>query len=417
MLYQRMATVQSDASHSTSRRTPPPRQRLPVPTPDRPRSPHVIQDNRVDSRPRTDQLYDEDKYILPSIEGHEHPKTSHHHPFTRPNPSHSLFNLPEGLPRSQHVRREDLSRESDIIDLTSPEDHRDTKRRRIENPFSDTRTHHRYEQMEPLPANEKRYVPVMSAYLDRSSEHRQYPLADPVEQEGIAKTTRLGYGRGPTYPTRTQPPVPLFHDVPATRPLEVLRHADEIYHSPSDRPSNAAAPRLRPLPSAQSHSDLAPRRTSFVPSNHAERVSVHHDRIQTTTPLEVIPLEREVRDHRTIYANGETGSSRRQPIIELEPARSVGASNGSSDSVRSLNYIQPPRYRELEQVPREIVEYVQPDGTIREYISAGRSIPTYRRVPTEASDGERPRQTQEHMLSTEEVSGSAAPTTYRRYAL
>jgi hypothetical protein len=138
--------------------------------------------------------------------------------------------------------------------------------------------------------------------------------------------------------------------------------------------------------------------------------------LQTTTPLEVIPLGRELRDYRTIYTSGETTSARRQPLIELEPVRSVGASNGSSDSTRPLNYVQPPRYRELEQLPREIVEYVQPDGTIREYVSAGRSVPTYRRIPIEVGEGDRPRQTQEYMLSTGDISGPATPTTYRRYA-
>jgi hypothetical protein len=257
---------------------------------------------------------------------------------------------------------------------------------------------------------------MMSAHLNRPPGYRQYSLADPGEQEGIARTTQLGHGQEPVQPMRTHPPVPLFHDVPATRPLEVLHHADEIYHSPSDRTNSAIAPRLRSFPSAQSHSGVAPRRTSFVPSSQAERFSVHHDMLQTTTPLEVIPLGRELRDYRTIYTSGETTSARRQPLIELEPVRSVGASNGSSDSTRPLNYVQPPRYRELEQLPREIVEYVQPDGTIREYVSAGRSVPTYRRIPIEVGEGDRPRQTQEYMLSTGDISGPATPTTYRRYA-
>jgi hypothetical protein len=127
-------------------------------------------------------------------------------------------------------------------------------------------------------------------------------------------------------------------------------------------------------------------------------------------------LPREVRDRRAIYASGVIASSRRQPIIELEPIRSVGALNGSGDSARSLSYVPPVRYRELEPMPREIVEYVQPDGTTREYFSTVRSVPTFRRMPIEIDDRERRHQTQEHMLSPEEISGSTASTTYRRYA-
>ena len=410
-------TVQSDASHLSSRTTPPQRpQRLPVPASDHPRSQHIAHDNLVESRPHTDPLYQGDKFILPSIEGQEHMKTAQHTPFTRPNPSHVYVNPPEKPPRSQLFRREDISRQSEIIDLTSPEDHHDAKRRRTTAPFSDASMHRRYEQIEPVTANERRYVPIMSAHLDRPLVSRQYPFTDPVEQEGTAKTSQLGHERDPIHPTRPQPPVPLFRDVPATRPLEVLRHADEIYHSPSDRTNSAVAPRLRSLSSAQSHSDVAPRRTSSVPSNQAERVPLHHDRIQTTMPLEVIPLGREVRDYRTTYASGEAPSSRRQPIIELEPVRSFGASSGSSDRARSLNYVQHPRYRDPEQLPREIVEYVQPDGNIREYVSGSSSVPTYRRMPIEVGEGERPRQTHEYVLSTDEISNSAVPTTYRRYA-
>jgi hypothetical protein len=415
MLYQRMMTVQSDASHSTSRRTPPPRQRLPAPASDHPKSQHVVHDDRVESRLRTDPLYDRDVLVLPSIEGQEHPRTSQHNPFSRPNSLHMPVDPLKELPRPQ-VRREDPSRESDIIDLTSADDHRDAKRRRIENPFSDAVVPRRYEYIEPLASTERRYVPMMSSHQDRPLASRQYPHTDSAEQEGLSKTTHTGYGLEPVYPMRTQPPVPLFHDVPATRPFEVLRHADEVYQSPSDRSSNAVAPRLRSLPSAQSHKDGALRRTSFVASNQAERLSVHHDRVQTAIPLEVIPLPREVRDRRAIYASGEIASSRRQPIIELEPIRSVGALNGSGDSARSLSYAQPIRYRELEPMPREIVEYVQPDGTTREYFSAVRSAPTFRRMPIEIDDRERRRQTQEHILSPEEISGSTASTTYRRYA-
>jgi hypothetical protein len=414
MLYQRMMTVKSDVSHSTSR-TPPPRQRLPAPASDHPKSQHVIHDNRVESRLRTNPPYDGDKMVLPSIEGQEHPRASQHNAFSRPNSLHMPVDPLKELPRPP-VRREDPSRESDIIDLTSADDHHDTKRRRIENPFSDAVVPRRYEHIEPLTSTERRYVPMMSSHPDRPLVSRQYPHADSVEQEGLSKPTHTGYGLEPVYPMRTQPPVPLFHDVPATRPFEVLRHADEVYQSPSDRGNNAVAPRLRSLQSAQSHKDGALRRTSFVPSNPADRLSVHRDRVQTAMPLEIIPLPREVRDRRAIYANGEIVSSGRRPIIEPEPVRSVGSLDGSSDSTRSLSYAQPLRYRELEPMPREIVEYVQPDGTTREYFSAVRSVPTFRRMPIEIDDRGGRRQTQEHVLSPEEISGSTAPTTYRRYA-
>jgi hypothetical protein len=414
MLYQRMMTVKSDVSHSISR-TPPPRQRLPAPASDHPKTQHVIHDNRVESRLRTNPPYDGDKMVLPSIEGQEHPRTSQHNAFSRPNSLHMPVDPLKELPRPQ-VRREDPSRESDIIDLTSADDHHDTKRRRIENPFSDAVVPRRYEHIEPLTSTERRYVPMMSSHPDRPLVSRQYPHADSVEQEGLSKPTHTGYGLEPVYPMRTQPPVPLFHDVPATRPFEVLRHADEVYQSPSDRGNNAVAPRLRSLQSAQSHKDGALRRTSFVPSNLADRLSVHRDRVQTAMPLEIIPLPREVRDRRAIYANGEIVSSGRRPIIEPEPVRSVGSLDGSGDSTRSLSYAQPLRYRELEPMPREIVEYVQPDGTTREYFSAVRSVPTFRRMPIEIDDRGGRRQTQEHVLSPEEISGSTAPTTYRRYA-
>jgi hypothetical protein len=410
-------TVQSDTSHLTSRRTPPPRQRLEIATPDHQRSQPAIHENTVESGPHTNQLHEGDNFILPSIEGQEPHKTAHHNPFARKNPSQSHGNPPEALSRSQFARREDLSREFDIIDLTSPDDNRDVKRRRTENPFPDTRMHRRYEQIEPLTANERRYVPMASAHLDQSPGYQQYPLANQVDQEGVARTTQFGYGREPVHPTRAQPPVPLFRDLPATRPLEVLRHADEIPHSPSDRTNSAFTSRMRSLPSAQSHSDVAPRRNSLVPSNLAERVSVRHERVQPATPLEVVPVGREVRHYRATYPAGGSTSSRRQPIIELESVRSVEASNGSSANARSSNYVEAPRHRELEQLPREIVEYVQPDGTIREYVSAGRSIPTYRRMPIEVGEGERPRQTQQYILSTDDIPRSAVPTTYRRYAL
>jgi hypothetical protein len=219
--------------------------------------------------------------------------------------------------------------------------------------------------------------------------------------------------RGSVRETRVRPTVPLFHDVPAPRPLEVLPYSDELCHSSSGRTNNAVAPRLQSLPSAQPHSDVTPRRTSFVPPRYTERIPVRHDRIQTITPLEVIPSDHEIRD----YASGQKPSSRRQPFIELEPARSVDAFNGSLEISRPLKYFQPPRYRELEPLPREIVEYVQPDGSIKEYLSAGPSLPTYRRVPIEVGDGEYPRQTQEYLLSTGDISSPAAPRTYRRYAL
>jgi hypothetical protein len=410
-------TCQSDASHPTSRRTPPPRQRLEAPAPDHQRSQPIIHENSVDSGPHTNQLYEGDKFILPSIEGQEHHKTAHHNPFARKPPSQSHGNPAEGLPRSKFVRRDDLSRQFDIIDLTSPEDNRDVKRRRTENPFPDARVRRRYEQIEPLTANERRYVPMASAHLDQPPGYQQYPLANPVDQEGIARTTQFGHGLEPVHPTRAQPPVSLFRDMPATRPLEVLLHADEIPNSPSDRTNSAVASRLRSLPSAQSHSDFPPRRTSFVPSNLAERVSVRRDRVQPAKPLEVIPLGLEVRDYGATYTGGGSTSSRRQPIIELEPVRSVEASNGSSDIARALDYVEAPRYRELEQLPREIVEYMQPDGTIREYVSAGRSIPSSRRMPIEVGEGERPRQIQQYILSTDHIPRSAVPTTYRRYVL
>jgi hypothetical protein len=133
-------------------------------------------------------------------------------------------------------------------------------------------------------------------------------------------------------------------------------------------------------------------------------------------PLEIVPLPREIRDRHAIYANGEIVSSRRQPIIEPEPIRSVEMLNGSGDSARSISYAQPLRYRELEPIPREIVEYVRPNGTTREYFSTLRSVPTFRRMPIEIDDRERQGPTQEHMLSPEEISGSTASTTYRRYA-
>jgi hypothetical protein len=417
MYYRRMMTVQSDASQSTLRRTPPPRQRLAVPAPDHQRPQPFIHNDRPDFGHQTDRPYEEDKFVIPSIEGQENHKTAPHNPFARTNPSHSHANPPARISRSQLIRRENLSGEFDIIDLTSPDDHHDTKRRRIENLYSDASMHRRYEQIEPLPANETRYVPMTSAHLDRPSGYRQYPLADPAERERIATTEQLGRGRELVHQTRTQPPVPLFRDVPATRPLEVLRHEDEIHHSPSDRTNSAITSRLRSLPSAESHSTVPPRRTSFLPSNQAERVPAHHDRTQLATPLEVIPLGREVRDYRTIYASEETTSSRRQPLIELEPVRSVGVSYGSSDSARSLNYVQTSRHRELEQLPHEILEYVQPDGTIREYVSAGRSVPTFRRVPVEVGEGDMYRRTQEYGLPAEGISGTTAPPTYRRYAL
>jgi hypothetical protein len=415
MLYQRMMTVQSDASHRTSRRTPPPRQRLPAPTADHPQSQHVIHDDRVESRLRPNALYDGDKLVLPSVEGQEHPRTSLHNSFSRPHSLHMPVISLKELPRPP-VRREDPSRESDIIDLTSADDHRDAKRQRLENPFTDAVVPRRYEHVEPLPSTERRYVPMMSSQLDRPLVSRQYPHADSAEHEGLSKPPHTGHGLEPVYSMRTQPPVPLFRDVPAARPLEVLRHADEVYQSPSDRGNNAVAPRLRSLPAAQSHKDGALRRTSFVPSNPADRLAVHHDRVQTAMPLEIIPFPREVRDRRTLYANGEIAPSRRQPIIELEPIRSVGAPNGSGDSARSLSYAPPLRYQELEPMPREIVEYVQPDGTTREYLSTVRSVPTFRRMPIEIDDRERRRPTQEHILSAEEISGSTASTTYRRYA-
>ena len=409
-------TVQSDASYSTARRTPPPSQRSAIPASDLTRSQHVIHNDRFDYRPRTDELHDGDKLVLPSIEGQEHLKTLQHNPVSRPKPPSSHFNHPQGLLRSKFVRREEPSRGSDIIDLTSPDDQRDAKRRRIGNPFFDESKQRQEGQIVPHAANERRYVPAMSANLDRPPGYRQYPPADPDEQHEIAIPKQLGYGLEPVYAMRRQPPVPLFNDAPASRHLEVLHHPDEIYHSPSDRESNAAGPRLRSLKPIQSYSDLAPRRTSFVPSNHAGRVSVQYDRIQNATPLEVLPPGHETRDYRTVYTNGET-SIIRQPVIEVGTSHSAGASGESADSARSFKLDQPPRYRELEHVPRDIVEYVQPDGMIREYISGGRSTPTYRRVPLEVGEGERPREPHQHMLSAEEITRSAAPSAYRRYAL
>jgi len=58
---------------------------------------------------------------------------------------------------------------------------------------------------------------------------------------------------------------------------------------------------------------------------------------------------------------------------------------------------------------------VQPDGTTREYFSTVRSVPTFRRMPIEIDDRGGRRQTHEHVLSPEEISGSTAPTTYRRF--
>ena len=409
-------TVQSDASYSTSRRTPPPSQRSAVSASDPTRPQHIIHNDRFDYRPRTDELNDGDRLVLPSIEGQEHLKTLQQVPVPRPNPSSSHFNSPQGLLRPKFVRREDASRGSDIIDLTSPDDQRGAKRRRVGNPFSDETTQRQVEQTVPHAANERRYAPAMSAHLDRSPGYRQYDLADPDGQHEIAISKQLGYGLEPVYAMRRQPPVPLFNDAPASRHLEVLHHPDEIYYSPSDRESNAAAPRLRSLKPTQSHSDLAPRRSSFVPSKQAGRVSMQHDRIRNATPLEVLPLGHETRDYRTIYTNGET-STIRQPVIEVGTFHSAGTSGESGDSARSFKLDQPPRYRELEHVPRDIVEYVQPDGMIREYISAGRSVPTYRRVPIEVGEGEHPREPQRHILSAGEIAYSAAPSAYRRYAL
>lgn len=405
-------TVQADTGHPTSR-TSPPRQRLAIPALDH----HRSQRDRIDSRPYSDQPHEGDNFVLQSIEGQEHQRPAPHNPFVEVKPSRSNINPPEEIPLSPLVRREDLSRESNIIDLTSPEDHHDTKRRKTEKLYPDASMHRRYEEIEPLNANEIRYVPMTSAHLDRPSRYRQYPLADPVEQGRNAKVMQRGHGRGPIEEMRVPPTVPLFHDVPAPRPLEVLPHSDEIYHSSSGRTNSAVAPRLRPLLSAQSHSDVTPRRTSFVPPHFTERIPVRHDTVQTITPLEIISSGHDIRDYRPIYASGEAPSSRRQPVTELEPARSVDAFNGSPDNPRALKYVQTPRYRELEPLPREIVECVQPDGTIKEYVSAGRSLPTYRRVPIEVGEGEHPRQTQEYLLSTGEISSPAAPRTYRRYAL
>ena len=401
-------TVQSDTSQSTSRRTPPPNQRPPIPASDLARPQHIVRSARFDPRHRTDELYDGDKLILPSIEGQEHPKIFQQLPLTRPNPSRSHVYPPQELPRSQFVHREDPFHESDIIDLTSPDDYRDAKRRKIANPFPDASIHHRYERIEPRNASERRYVPAMSAQLDQPAGFRMYSFAEPDEQQETAKRKPTEYGLEPIHSARTQPPVPLFHDAQATRPLEVLHRPDEIYHFSSNRNISTVAPPLRFLPSDQTRSDLAPRRTSFIPFNQDERVSVHHDR------MEVLPLEREGPGSRTIYASGET-SSRRQHIVDIEPLRSIRASGEAFDTSRSLRFVEPPRYRKVEKGPREIVEFTEPDGTVREYISAGHSIPTHRRAPIEIGDGERPRHPQDHVLS--EISGSAARTTYRRYAL
>src|SRR5437588_6515276 len=92
MLYQRMMTVQSDASHSISRRTSSPRQRLPAPASDHPKSQRVIHDDRVESRFRAYPLYDGDKLVLPSIEAQEHSRTAQHNPFGRPNSIHMPVN-------------------------------------------------------------------------------------------------------------------------------------------------------------------------------------------------------------------------------------------------------------------------------------------------------------------------------------
>lgn len=410
-----MVTVQSDAGHPTSR-TPPPRERLAIPAPDHHRSQPVVHDDRIDSRPYSDQLYEGDKFVLPSIEGQEYQRTTPQNPFGA-KPSRSNVNPSEEFPLSPLVRREDLSREFNIIDITNAEDHHDTKRRKTETLYPDANMHHRYEQIEPLNTKEIRYVPITSTHLDRLSGYRQYPLAHPVEQGRNAKIMQRGREPGPTQETRKQPTAPLFHDVPAPRPLEVLPHSDEIYHSSSGRTNSTVTPRLRPLLSVQPHSDVTPRRTSLVPPHYKERIPVRHDRVHTITPLEVIPSAHDLCDYRPIYASGQNHSSSRQHVTELEPARSVDTFNRPPDITRPLKYVQTPRYRELEQLPHEIVEYVQPDGTIKEYVSAGRSIPTYRRVPIEVGEGEHPRQTQEYMLSTGETSSPATPRTYRRYAL
>ena len=71
---------------------------------------------------------------------------------------------------------------------------------------------------------------------------------------------------------------------------------------------------------------------------------------------------------------------------------------GLPDTTRPLRYVQTTRHRELEALPLEIMEYAQPDGAIREYVSAGRSLPMYRRMPIEVGEGEHPRRTQEYLL-------------------
>ena len=328
MYYRRMMTVQSDASHSTARRTSPPKQRLAIPASGHRASQPIVHDDRLDSRLYLDRVYEGDNFVLPSIEGLGHHKIAQHNPFARTRPSHSHTDPPEKIVHSSLTRREDLSRQFDIIDLTSPEDHHDTKRRKTENSYSESSMHRRYEPVEALDANETRYVPPTSAHLDRPPGYRQYPPADPGEQSQHAKTMQLGYGREPVHQTRVQPTLPPIHGVPAARPLEVLHHADEVHPSPSGRTNSAVAPRLRSLPFAQPHPDVGPRRTSFVLSNSAERVPVHRDMGQTTTPLEVIPPDHEVRDYRAIYAGREPIPSRRQPPAELEPPRSIEVFNG-----------------------------------------------------------------------------------------
>lgn len=368
---------------------------------------HTISSNHVNSRSRPNGHTDVE-VILPSIEGNEFTQLSQR------NQRGIGVALPIDLGRQDETSHLPSSRPSsgalpngvEVVDLTSPRTHRGVKRPRPVDPFSDRAPFDRHDGgaryvVNPF-TNDRKYTQAMSSNLEQPVDYSHHPLSNPFGQRPIEQVQVASYGREPLYPTRPQPPVPIFCDLPPTKRVELPHHPDDVRPLAPDRMNNVVPAHSRSLPYEQSLRHVSPRRTSLV---YAERLPA------------VMTMKRQDRPHRDDYTDSQGTSDGRQQVVELNKDRNSMFTDGPREITRVSNGAQLNRYYDFERQPQEVVEYLPREQGVKGYNPVDPYASSYRRVPHELGGMERLDLATYPVSSRIETSHPPTSTAHRRYAL